>query len=547
MTMLLHDATSECAHRRGDATAVAMGEDRLSYAQLERRSNRFAQGLREIGCRRGDRVCLFLPKSPLAVTAMLGSLKAGCVYVPIDSASPAPRLAKIVDAADPMAVALASSAGPLLDEVLGVLGGRRSLKVIALDPAAGGDRFEVTLSEVDLATLPNSSPAVRVSKDDAAHILFTSGSTGTPKGVVIGHRNVASFLEWAIAYFGIDEGDRLSGHAPLHFDLSTFDVYGALTAGSELHLVPPELGLVPRDLAALIDREQLTQWFSVPSVLSYMASFDAVPDGGFASLRRVIWCGDVLPTPVLIHWMERVAQAQFTNLYGPTETTIASSYYRVGAPPEDETAPIPIGEACAGEELLVLDGDLQPVLPEATGDLYIGGSGLSSGYWRDDAKTAEAFIDDPRSRGRGRRLYRTGDRARLGGDGLLYFLGRQDSQIKNRGHRIELGEVEAAANAIESVREAAVVGVAAGDFEGTAICCAFASEDSSETTSAAVRTAMRKVLPSYMVPTRWLVLPVLPKNANGKIDRRRLRELFLEGHDAPAPRDASAVRRGEPE
>ena len=150
------------------------------------------------------------------------------------------------------------------------------------------------------------------------HILFTSGSTGTPKGVVISHRNVASFLKWAVPYFGIDESDRISGHAPLHFDLSTFDVYAALTTGSELHLVPPELSLMPRDLAALIDREQLTQWFSVPSVLSYMANFDAVPHGGFASLRRVIWCGDVLPTPVLIHWMERVAHAQYTNLYGPT-------------------------------------------------------------------------------------------------------------------------------------------------------------------------------------------------------------------------------------
>ena len=232
-----------------------------------------------------------------------------------------------------------------------------------------------------------------------------------PKGVVISHRNVASFLEWAVAYFGIDGSDRLSGHAPFHFDLSTFDVYGALTTGSELHLVPPELGLMPRDLAALIDREQLTQWFSVPSVLSYMANFDAVPDGGFASLRRVIWCGDVLPTPVLKHWMDRIAHVQYTNLYGPTETTIASSYYMVTTPPEDETKPIPIGVACAGEELLVLDDKLQPVPPEATGDLYIGGSGLSSGYWRDDAKTHAAFIADPRSPHGDRRLYRTGDRA----------------------------------------------------------------------------------------------------------------------------------------
>ncbi len=545
MKELVHEATRDRVHRRGDATAVAMGNDRLTYAELELQSNRFAQGLLEVGCRKGDRVCLFVPKSPLAVTAMLGSLKAGCVYVPIDLASPAPRLAKIVAAADPSAVALTSSAVALLDEVEGVLGGLRSAKFVALDRGGGDDRLDVSLAAADLAALPEETPPVHVSPDDAAHILFTSGSTGTPKGVVISHRNVVSFLEWAIDYFGIDESDRLSGHAPFHFDLSTFDVYGALTAGSELHLVPPELGLLPRDLAALIDREELTQWFSVPSVLSYMASFDAVPRGGFPSLRRVVWCGDVLPTPVLIHWMERIAHVQYTNLYGPTETTIASSYYTVTAPPEDETTPIPIGEACAGEELLVLDDDLRPVAPEATGDLYIGGSGLSRGYWRDDAKTAAAFIDDPRSPQAGRRLYRTGDRARIDSAGLVYFLGRQDSQIKNRGHRIELGEVEAAANAIESVREAAVVGVASGDFEGTAICCAFAPEESVGTTSAAVRTAMRKALPPYMVPTRWLVLPALPTNANGKIDRQRLRELFREAHVSTFSREGRALRRRE--
>jgi amino acid adenylation domain-containing protein len=546
MRELVHEATRDRAHRRGDATAVRMGNDCLSYAELELRSNRFAQGLLEVGCRQGDRVCLFVPKSPLAATAMVGSLKAGCVYVPIDLASPAPRLAKIVAAADPSAVALTSSAADLLDEVNGVLGGLASAKFIALDAGGGDDdRLEVSLSAGDLAALPDEPLQVHVSPDDAAHILFTSGSTGTPKGVVISHRNILTFLDWAIDYFGIEESDRLSGHAPFHFDLSTFDVYGALTAGSELHLVPPELGLLPRDLAALIDREQLTQWFSVPSVLSYMASFDAVPHGGFPSLRRVVWCGDVLPTPVLIHWMERIAHVQYTNLYGPTETTIASSYYTLTAPPEDATTPIPIGEACAGEELLVLDDDLLPVAPEAAGDLYIGGLGLSRGYWRDDAKTAAAFIDDPRSPQAGPRLYRTGDRARIDSAGLVYFLGRQDSQIKNRGHRIELGEVEAAANAIAAVREAAVVGVASGDFEGTTICCAFAPEEPSGTTSAAVRAAMRKVLPPYMVPTRWLALPALPTNANGKIDRRRLRELFREAHVPKVAREGRAVPRGE--
>ena len=543
MTAVLHEAVAERAARRGDATALVFESQRVTYEGLELQSNRVANALIELGCRPGDRVCLFVPKSPLSVVAMLGSLKAGCLYVPIDLSSPPPRLAKIVAAADPAAVLLAASARPRLEGVADELGGLGAA-VASLDDALPWQRIEPTLSARDLDQLPATGPGVRVTPDDGAHILFTSGSTGTPKGVVISHRNVSSFLDWAIPYFGIAESDRLSGHAPLHFDLSTFDVYGALTTGAELHLVPPEQSLMPRDIAALIEREGLTQWFSVPSVLSYMASFDVVPDDGFPSLRRVIWCGDVLPTPVLIHWMTRVRHPSYTNLYGPTEATIASSYHTLDAPPKDETSPIPIGRACGGEELLVLDDELRPVRAEESGDLYIGGAGLSSGYWRDEAKTAVAFVRDPRSPER-RRLYKTGDRARLGRDGLVYFLGREDSQIKNRGHRIELGEVEAAANALGLVREAAVVGVAAGGFEGTAICCAFAPEGDS-VTHGEVRSAMRAVLPPYMVPTRWLMLPALPTNANGKVDRRRLRELFRESETGQVELPLDSARGGEP-
>ena len=521
---MLHETVRDTAEVRGDATALSMGDERLSYAELEQRASRFAHALLELGCRRGDRVCLFVPKSPTAVVAMLGTLKAGCVYVPIDLSSPAPRLAKVIAAAEPAVVALTSPAVSVLEQLVED-GAIRDVAFAALDETPA-ERFGKSVSAAEIAGLSSVSPNGSGSRDDPAHILFTSGSTGTPKGVVISHGNVAAFLEWAIPYFELGPDDRISGHAPLHFDLSTFDVYGALFAGCELHLVPPELSVMPRDLAALIEREELTQWFSVPSVLSYMANFDTVPRDGFPSLRRVIWCGDVLPTPVLIHWMERVRHPQYTNLYGPTEATIASAYYTIGAPPAHETDPIPIGQACGGEEILVLDENLEPTAVGTVGDLYIAGSGLAAGYWRDAERTSAAFIPDPRS-GDGGRLYRTGDRARVDADGLVYFLGRQDSQIKHRGHRVELGEVEAAVNTVDGVREAAVVGLASSDLEGTSICCAFDPEEAA-TTSADVRTALRALLPPYMVPTRWLVLSPLPTNANGKIDRKRLRELFLE-------------------
>jgi amino acid adenylation domain-containing protein len=509
--MLLQELLTRRASDHPTAPAVRMGAEYLEYGELERVSNRIARLLRDLGAERHDRVCLFLPKSPMAVAAMLGTLKADCIYVPMDFASPPIRMGKIVGAADPAFAFVGGETG--------------SKQIDALRDGPLRDVDVISVDDTDFSASDSDPLVYRNSPDDPAHILFTSGSTGDPKGVVVTHRNVASFVEWATDYFGIAESDKLSGHPPFHFDLSTFDIYGALAAGAELHLVPPEANLLPHELASFIRRSQLTQWFSVPSTMGYMAKFGAVPPGGFETLERVIWCGEVLPTPVLVHWMQRVPNARFTNLYGPTETTIASSYHTLVQCPSDETEAIPIGKPCTGEELLILDEDLMPVPAGEIGELYIGGVGLTRGYWRDEEKTTAAFVPDPRAPTSGRRLYRTGDLCRLGDDGLVYFLGRKDSQVKSRGYRIELGEIEAALATLEDIREAAVVGVQSHGFEGVAICCAFVPA-SGEPTANDLRQQLRQLLPPYMLPSRWQMMTSLPKNANGKIDRRALRELF---------------------
>jgi amino acid adenylation domain-containing protein len=530
LTALLQEYVARQAEARPDALALTMGGERLTYGELEAASNRLARLLREAGCRRGDRVCLFLPKSIPAIVAELATLKADCAYVPIDTASPAPRVEMIVRAAEPALALVTAPAAKLLDEVLarGV-----DVRVGSLD----GTGAAFSAGDVDAQS---SEPlAWENDSSDPAHLLFTSGSTGTPKGVVIEHRNVIAFVEWATSYFGTSPDDRISGHPPLHFDLSTFDIYGTFLAGAELHLVPPAANLLPHKLAELIREAELTQWFSVPSVLTYMAKLDVIGHGDFPSLERVLWCGEVLPTPILIHWMERLPHAAFTNLYGPTEATIASSYHTVREIPASETEPVPIGVPCQGEELLVLDESLRPAPPGEVGDLYIAGVGLSPGYWRDEEKTAAAFVQDPRTTDPGARIYRTGDLARVTDDGLVHFLGRADSQIKSRGYRIELGEIETALNALGEIRECAVVGVDTGGFEGTAICCAYAPAAGVEAEPPEVRERLRKVLPSYMLPARWLVLEALPKNVNGKIDRRSIREHFeQEATAAPAPASA---------
>jgi amino acid adenylation domain-containing protein len=541
---LLQEYATRQAERRGDHEALVMGEERMTYADIERCSNQIARALQELGCGRGDRVCLFVPKSPRVVTAMQGVLKADCAYVPIDIASPAPRVAKIVEAAQPTVILVASQAVELLDEVL-ALRPLQSVPMIACleDERLRGDEFESALNAEDIDAFASEPLPFANSSDDMAHILFTSGSTGTPKGVVITHSNVIEFIEWARRYFGIGESDRNSGHPPLHFDLSTFDIYGAFSAGAQLHLVPAAASLLPRELARLIRDAELTQWFSVPSTMTYMAKFGVIDQGDFPALERVLWCGEVLPTPILIHWMERLPHAEFTNLYGPTEATIASSYHTVRRRPKDETEAIPIGAPCDGEDLAVLDADRKPVPAGEVGDLYIGGVGLSPGYWQDEEKTRAAFAPDPASQDGTGRIYRTGDLARVGDDGLFYFLGRADSQIKSRGYRIELGEIETALNALVELNECAVVGIDTGGFEGTAICCAYAARDGANATPAQLKEALRNVLPSYMIPTRWMPYgAALPKNVNGKIDRRALREGFQEGQErTPAPHDPATT------
>ena len=522
MTTMLQDYVRRAADARPEKPAIVSGADVLTYGELERQSNQLARLLRESGCGRGDRVCLFLPKSPATIMSMLGVLKADCAYVPIDAASPAARTALILGAAEPSLILATAATSRLVGE-LQAQGAIGSVGIATLDadpiPAA-----ECRFARADLDGQPEDAVATHNTPDDPAHLLFTSGSTGVPKGVVITHRNVAAFVEWGVDTFGIAADDRLSGHTPLHFDLSTFDIYGAFCAGAELHPIPPALNAVPHRIAELVRSAELTQWFSVPSAMAYLAANDVVRHGDFPALRRVLFCGEVLPTPVLIHWMERLPHATFTNLYGPTEATIASSYYTVPEIPADMTDPIPIGIPCTGEELLVLDEELLAVPDGEVGDLYIAGVGLSPGYWRDEEKTAAAFLPDPRADG-STRVYRTGDLARVGADGLVYFHGRADQQIKSRGYRIELGEIETALATLAFLSEAAVVAVDSEGFGGTEICCAYAASEP-DVESGRIAGALRSALPAYMIPTRWLPFDELPKNVNGKIDRRGLKDRF---------------------
>lgn len=527
MAELLQELITRQAERRPEAVAEVFNEQRMTYGELEALSNQLARALKEYGCRRGDRVCLLIPKSPAAIVGILGIYKADCIYIPLDPSGPASRLAKIIESCGSRWILAAGPVTNLLDELFGEDRFRASVSVGWMGAErAIGTNFSPKFSMMDVRNYSVMPLDYQNTPQDPAHILFTSGSTGVPKGVVITHSNVMHFVKWAIRYFGMTSLDRNSAHSPLHFDLSTFDIFGTFAAGAQLHLVPPELNVLPNKLAEFIRASELTQWFSVPSVLNYMAKFDVVRFNDFPSLKRVLWCGEVLPTPVLIYWMKRLPHVTFTNLYGPTEATIASSYYTVPKCPEDERAPIPIGTACEGEELLVLNEELQPVPPGEVGELHLRGVGLSPGYWKDPERTAAVFLPNPHSSDPTDRIYKTGDLAKIGEDGLVYFLGRADSQIKNRGYRIELSEIETALHALGWLQECAVVAIPTDGFEGMVICCAYTPLPDRTVTPLELRRALSKLLSQYMLPSRWMALERLPHNPNGKIDRRKVREAF---------------------
>jgi acyl-coenzyme A synthetase/AMP-(fatty) acid ligase len=288
----------------------------------------------------------------------------------------------------------------------------------------------------------------------------------------------------------------------------------------------PETSLLHHKLADFIREKELTQWFSVPWVLQQMAKFDVVRQNDFPALKRLLWCGEKFPTPALMYWMKRLPHVTFDNLYGPTEATIASSYYRVAHPLENETAEVPIGLPCKGELMLVLDEQLRPVGPGEPGNLYIGGVGLSPGYWNDPERTREVFRRNPYSSNPSDRIYNTGDLARIGTDGLVYLIGRSDSQIKSRGYRIELGEIEAAVHAIPGVQDAAVVVIGVEGSEDKIICCAYVSRSGPDLSPLALKRQLTAAVPRYMIPQRWMALQQMPRNSNGKTDRPFLRRQF---------------------
>jgi amino acid adenylation domain-containing protein len=515
LTFLLHRALAEGASRHPAAAALRFRGATITYGELARRADRVRDALAQLGAVPGDRVLIQLPKSPASVAAVFGALAAGCVYVPVDARTPPARLEQL--ARDSEALAWIGGAGDP---------GQPGLARVEL--AESGELAEST----DLAS-PAATPTVAAAgapgpepiDADLAAILYTSGSSGRPKGVMLSHRNILHFVEWARDCFGLGPADRVTSHAPIHFDLSTFDLFATLAAGGTVVLVPDEAHALPSQMLELLAAEAVTVTYMVPSSLTLLALWGGLGERPLPDLRLVLFAGEVLPVKVFCQWRDAVPHARFFNLYGPTETNVCTFYEVPRAGLTLDSPPPPIGAACANTGVFVLDDEGRPVLHSGgEGELWVRGAGVARGYWHNPEATRERFRCHPLRPDSGEVVYRTGDLVTLDADGLSWrFLGRTDQMVKIRGHRIEPGEIEACLHQHPAVAEAVVL-AEGEDLDRTMVAyvapAAGATLDTRE-----VLAHCRARLPRYMVPDRLEVRAALPKTATGKLDRRSLRNL----------------------
>ena len=480
------------AARTPHAEALTFDGRSLDYAGLDGAANALARRLCGLGVGPGSFVGVYMERSIELVIALVAVLKAGGAYVPLDPGYPAARLAFVAeDAAFPVLLtqaALAARCPPFEG------------KVLVVEESTNGD------------DAPFACPA---GPDDPAYMIYTSGSTGRPKGVVVPQRGICNRLFWMQEHFALAPHDRVLQKTPYGFDVSVWEFFWPLMTGATLVMARPDGHRDSRYLRDVIAAERITTLHFVPSMLQAFLQETGIE--ALHSLTRVICSGEALPAPLVHRFQQRLPSAQLTNLYGPTEASVDVSWWT--CPPGWSGTVVPIGRPVANTQLYVTDmhGALAP--PGVPGELRIGGVQVASGYHRREALTAEKFVPDPFA-APGATLYRTGDLVRLAPDGNLWFLGRLDHQVKIRGQRVELGEIETLLAQHPRVQEAAVLAVEAGGGDHQLVGYFVSSDDESAVDD--LKAFLFDALPAHMVPARFVRLDAMPLSPNGKLDRKAL-------------------------
>jgi len=475
-----------------------------TYQRLDQVSNQMARLLLARGVRKRDPICICLEKQLVTYACILACLKVGLPYFFVDPANPKARTRTMIDRCRPVLAFVA--------------------------PSADVDVFDCPAMAVDERGAPSlleSLSAEPVTLDwsidgsDPAYIMFTSGSTGTPKGVTISQSNLVNFIFWSQDQFGTTPADVFTNLNPLFFDNSVFDIYGSLFAGASLVPFTAATLRDPQAIVARIEALECTVYFSVPSLLVYLQTMKLLTPGAVPSLKKIIFGGEGYPKPMLAKLFQALGdRAALYNVYGPTECTCICSVYRVGAADfADMTGYAPLGRLIANFSHVIVDEHEAWVAPGGIGELCLGGPCVGLGYYADPALSASVFVQNPTHRDFYDRVYKTGDFVRVDpGDGQIYFVGRADTQIKHQGYRIELGEIEHALACVDGVDEAAAVYLS----DGTRGRIVGIVASRCNLAPATVKKALLETLPRFMVPEKVVVVAGLPKNPNGKIDRKAI-------------------------
>ena len=502
---LIHEVFEEQARRYPDAIAVTYKDRRLTYGELSKRSRQLAHHLVNQGARPECSIAICMERGLEMIVALLGILKSGAAYMPLDPSFPTDRLKYMLEDCKPL---LLLTQECLLNELPCV-----AIGAIALD----SDWSTILDSE---KCEPTQRPA-SLTPRNLAYIIYTSGSTGTPKGVMVEHGSVTGFLAAVYEWFHFVPGLVWTQFHSIAFDFSVLEMWGALLSGAHLVIVPFVTSRFPRDVHILLSKEGVQVFGQTPNAFRRLIAVQV----GYPyslSLETIMLGGEALQVSSLRPWYESEAShnARITNLYGPTEITVAATAHSVQSTDADPHGGSVIGIALSNSTIFLLDEDRKHVKSEGVGEIKIGGAGVARGYLNRPALTAQRFVADPTD-SNGGRLYRSGDLGLWRSDGALEYRGRNDSQVKVRGFRVELGDIESHLAAVEGVREGVVI-VQHNSSDEVRLVAYLTLKDGSSLTSSGVKASLMQRLPVHMVPMDFVILPQLPLNTSGKIDRKSL-------------------------
>lgn len=509
-----------------DLPAVIGKDEQLSYAELDQLSNQIANTLLANGIGTGTRVGLLTYRTPRMLAGLLGIVKAGAVYVPVDPEFPADRVRYILEHAE--VDTLVTESAVVTDTYPELFLGGAPLAalrtVLFVDESDAGaalapERFPYRqLGRGVLARAPRTLPDVLVRPQDRMVIFYTSGSTGRPKGVALRHDGMTTRFRWQADAFGVRPGDRFSQMASCCFDLSMVELFPPLFAGATICMAGKDVLRNPWALAEWLTANQISIVHFVPSMFGEFLRAMREETCSFEHIRWIAFAGEAIPAPFVRQWIDRYGMhTRLINLYGPTEASVTVSHYLIEARPGDDAMTIPIGTPHSTDvQMLVVDAEGNRVARGELGELCIAGVQLADCYYKAPELTQRAFVDNRFADIAGTRLYRTGDLAREVDDGGYEFHGRMDSQVKVRGYRIELGEIEAVLMSHEAVDEAAVIVV---DVDGSKRLAAFLSGRTTDLRE--LKSFLARKLNGYMIPNEFLWLDSLPKSSNGKLDRKQ--------------------------